>query len=231
MNRSFADLRFSDGTNKLHYWIVPDSIIEGSSCKVYVKLASNSTKIYEHWGNPNAASENDIKNTMEFGDEFNGASLDTGSWTGTAALSNGIATIAAPNSISSITKFGRGYETIARTRINLVGTSSGAAGFYDGKNAVLLNAYSGVPHFQLYTMTNGYANGVDVSSSLNGNWHDVRVSYNPTAEMVFDSTTVSTSIRVPNVALPATVVSASAGSVDIDYLAVRKYSNINCLKT
>jgi PKD repeat protein len=42
--------------------------------------------------------------------------------------------------------------------------------------------------------------------------------------MVFDSSTISTSIDIPSIALPVSAASESAGSVDIDYLAVRKYS-------
>ena len=227
MSTSFSDIRFDDGVNKLHYWIVPDSIVAGSSCTVYVKLASNSTTLYEHWGNSTASSESDIVNTMELGDEFSGSSLNSSLWTGTATLSGGTATISSSNSIYSRSTFGRGYEIISRTKMSYTGTSDGGIGFWSSTNGILMDAYTANTYFQLYTKSGGTGGGLLTFIPVDTNWHGVRVSYNAKPSMVFDSTTVSSSTNVPSASLPVYAASYVSGGFVVDYIAVRKYSGVD----
>jgi hypothetical protein len=67
MKPDFSDLRFTDANgNELYYWI--EDKIDGKQATVWVKVpfipANGNTTIYMYYGNPNAESASDPKNTM-----------------------------------------------------------------------------------------------------------------------------------------------------------------------
>jgi hypothetical protein len=75
MRNDCGDIRFtdSDGTTLLNYWL--ESGCNTNNTKIWVKVPSipaNSTKtIYVYYGNPNATSQSNGKNTMFIFEDFN----------------------------------------------------------------------------------------------------------------------------------------------------------------
>lgn len=228
MNVNFTDLRFDDGTNKLSYWIVPDSIVSGDSCKVYVKLASNSKTIYQHWGKLTATSESNIDNTMLFGDEFTSSTINTAKWIGTGSISNGVLSTAAGQALFSVPKFGRSYELISRNRMSSTSGQVGGIGFYDGvANGLMQNEELSNVYVQLFTRLYGNPNPVNSIAKIDGNWHNSRLLYDSTSVLIYDDISVSTSGYIPDIEIPILITDAVTGSFDVDYLAVRKYTGLD----
>lgn len=90
MNSDFSDVRFCNDTDQLSAWL--ESKVNESYALIWVKFphtpADGETEDYwMYYGNSGAEENWDIDNTMEFGDDFLGSSLDTEKWV--AATSSG----------------------------------------------------------------------------------------------------------------------------------------------
>ncbi|MBW7944186.1 DUF2341 domain-containing protein [Patescibacteria group bacterium] len=91
MNGDCSDLRFSDGSSKLSYWLQEGQLSCIATTKsVWIKVPTippSGTTIYAYYGSPGADGESNGSNVFEFFDDFNGAALDTTKWTATGANS------------------------------------------------------------------------------------------------------------------------------------------------
>jgi PKD repeat protein len=222
MQSDFSDIRFSDGTNKLLYWIIPGYTVSEDSCKVVVKLASSATTLYLHWGNEEATSESSVL-ACSAGYIFDGESLETG-WSGSGATeADGSVTVTGVNTIStpSVT-FARGYEMITRLQAN---TGGSAVGFGTAAPWILININPSAGYFQLGTQISSVT-FVNTESAFNPIvYHNFRLQYKATAVLYADDyDPVSTSSNVPDSTLPLAILGDTTGaSISVQYLAVRKF--------
>ncbi|MCK5386192.1 MAG: DUF2341 domain-containing protein, partial [Gammaproteobacteria bacterium] len=86
MQNNFSDLRFRNDTSSENqlYWI--ESKANGSWANIWINITSipanswlNDT-IYTYYGNPSVGSASNIDDTMIFGDEYTGITIDTAKW-------------------------------------------------------------------------------------------------------------------------------------------------------
>lgn len=101
-NANGNDIRFtaSNGSTLQDYWIESWSATGTSvTATIWVEVAtSGESTIYMYYGNNAATAGTDGINTFDFFDDFTGAGIDTGKWsgdTGSASLSGGIMTLTA----------------------------------------------------------------------------------------------------------------------------------------
>lgn len=227
MNADFSDLRFSDGSDTiLPYWIQYQT--NSTSARVFVKLTA-STTLNLHYGNASATSESSIDNTMEFGDEFSGSSLNATKWTGTVtSVTGGVANLTSEQEIYSSVSFGRGYEIIARYKGTIIGTDGlVSVGFGDSfGSSVVIASFQEAAAISI-TTNDGTQNSV--YSSVNWDpaaYHNFRLYYAATSKLIVDSNSpVSNSSNVPNSSFPV-YIQAVIGSctAEVDYIAVRKFN-------
>lgn len=96
MQTNFDDIRFvTEAGVHIPYWI--ESKTDSSTADVWVKndYVDGDTYIWMYYGNSGLSSGSNITDTMIFGDDFPGSSIDTGKWegdTGYASVSGGIMT-------------------------------------------------------------------------------------------------------------------------------------------
>jgi PKD repeat protein len=89
MKNDFSDLRFSDASATIPYWII--SKTDGDTATVMIKLTS-ATTIYKHWGKDDAVSLSNPEEVCDLYDNFtgtNGTAPDTNKWAVIAKNSDG----------------------------------------------------------------------------------------------------------------------------------------------
>jgi hypothetical protein len=229
MMNDFRDIRFHDDLGrKINYWIQTKT--DGSTASIFIKLTSSNAVIVR-WGNPAAVSESNIDNTMEFGDEFSGASLNSDKWTGTGAVSGGILTVNDANSVVSKTTFARGsYQIISRWQNTSTANSSGCCvgfGNADTTSCVTSIAYKDAAWLTFRIVTNAgntsTASGVNISPAA---YHVNKLYYSSPSSLIVDSDTTRTlSTNLPSTALAVYIQALWADcSTAVDYIAVRKFN-------
>jgi hypothetical protein len=80
MKNDFSDLRFSDASAAIPYWIMDPTTGNPSSVSVMIKLTA-ATTIFKHWGKSDATSESNPEAVCLLYDDFTGTVLDTNKWT------------------------------------------------------------------------------------------------------------------------------------------------------
>jgi hypothetical protein len=229
MRADFRDIRFHDDVGrKIPYWIQTKT--DGSTASIFIKLTSSNT-IIVRWGNPAAVSESNIDTTMEFGDEFDGAALNSDKWTGTGTVSGGILTVNDANSIVSKTTYARGsYQIISRWQNTSTAANSGCCvgfGNADTTSCLTCIAFKDASWttFRIVTNSgnNSTASGVNISPAA---YHINKLYYAATSSLVVDSDTTRTlSTNVPSTALAVYIQALWADcSTAVDYIAVRKFN-------
>jgi len=222
MKSDFSDLRFSTETEILPYWII--SKVDSVSANVLVKITSE-TIIYMYFGNSSANSESSMSNVCEFSEDFTQASLDSSKWNGTATISNGIATVSYPNSIYTNLTFGRGYEIISRSKFNLLSGSNASIGLGSTSPTVIIDGTYSRGKYAVYAAITGSNSRFVTNVSFDSNFHIFRLAYNSSAVLKIDSATTTLTLSIPSTAMPIYVSgSTSSCSVDLDFIAVRKYN-------
>lgn len=224
MKSDFSDIRFSDGTNKLSYWIIPGYTVAGESCICVVKLASTATTLYLHWGNASATSES-TTTACENGWIFSGVSIPSG-WGGTGTVADGCVTVTGQNSIQTSATFGRGYELITMMRC-----TAGGAAFGFGASApwyiINCNTTENPAYYQLGSGTTSNT-VLDTQVTFDGEYHNFRLQYLSTEKLYVDSyQAVSNSNYVPNSSLPLALFGVSTeASINVVFAAIRKIPSI-----
>jgi hypothetical protein len=230
MRYDFRDLRFHDDVGrKIPYWV--QSKTDGSTATIIVKLTSSKIVVCRY-GNGAAVSESNIDNTAEFGDEFNGTSINANKWTNApTSVSNGICDLTATTgdkTIYSKTSFGRGYELICRSS----GTVQNAAtviaiGFGDSSQDASLSSaiYGGWTNINLTSYSGGNSVATSVAKTPVA-YHTHRLYYESTSQLKVDTANaVTLSSNIPNTALPIYLqVLDNIGVLDVDYVFVRKFN-------
>lgn len=130
MQADFDDLRFTkaDGTTLVDAWL--ESKTDSTSAIVWVETdtPANTVEadIYMYYGNSTAANSWNIKNTMLFGDDFPGTTLDA-QWndtSGTIGVSGGELTLNSTDKIRA-SGYSKLYDCRCRFRNKKSNTSSG----------------------------------------------------------------------------------------------------------
>ena len=135
----YKDIRFtkSDGATLLDYWIESST---SSTATMWVELdsipASPGTANFNlYYGNSEATSASNIKNTFTFADDFDDGTLDAARWTtgggtgGTVTEANGVLTVTAGSSnqkyAASVNTYNNAYALHARAKLDsITGCSS-----------------------------------------------------------------------------------------------------------
>lgn len=117
----WSDIRFTSDSNTIYpHWIESTS---STSATVWVNVTSipaTGTTMRVYYGSTSASQTSNIDKTMEFGDEFNGSSLDAAKWTVVSGqpytIADGLITVTgakdAADRIDSTRTFGPGTAAI-----------------------------------------------------------------------------------------------------------------------
>ncbi|MFT5723162.1 MAG: hypothetical protein ACI9JN_000271, partial [Bacteroidia bacterium] len=234
------DIRFLDSKgNELAYWI-EDNSINTSSTTIWVRTdsVSNYTKdtIYLFYGNGSATAKSDAKATFQLVEEFNGSTLSSSIWntcgSGTVALSGGKLKLTSNATTASIyTKTGIAGPVIIEAQG--VQSSGGTAflGQLNASNDGYAMVHNGTA-MQLSTMTNGTCvstttYGSTNSTGLKGDWTFIWSGFNQTATWAGQTLNSSNSTNtMTNRSTIAIANTGSYGTLEIDYVRIRKYAPI-----
>jgi PGF-CTERM protein len=124
-----SDLRFEAVSGgELSYWI--EEWNYPNNAKIWVKVpnipANREANIKMYYGNPSASAVSDGDKVFEFFDDFEGNSLDTSKWFGTASVSNSEVSISGGNDILTLDTYGIGYAIRAKAKVTETSADNGA---------------------------------------------------------------------------------------------------------
>jgi len=237
-NADGRDIRFTadDGETLLSYYIEKwDDVNEEAI--IWVKVpsipANGSVTIYMYYGNPSAVSESDGEAVFEFFDDFEGTSLDTNKWTNNGAtltFGSGYVNIAGGNIISSTTYL---YPVALRTRFRMNEGGAGTTGNSKiigfrtsaGDKSAAYWWSSGSDTYYAGAKNEGASTNVEVSE-LNA-WVTGEIVWPDTTKVDFyldDVLEATITTNVPDEAIPIQLYSDGQGSLDVDFVAIRKYA-------
>lgn len=185
-----------------------------------------------------AGGRGDINRTFEFGDEFDGAAIDTAKWTVTGtgvAAAGGSLTITGTTAglVKSVAAFGPGYAVRAKgshtrtpgSTIALAFMASGAAG--QPRCAFSGNYFAYVDHYEINSQTAAGAEVFDDGTSRTGtSAREIRRNGSTSVIFTVDGVVIRThTTRVPTDALPIYLEALGnvGAAVTAQWLFVRRY--------
>lgn len=231
MQSDFDDLLFyNESGGTVSYWI--ESKTDSNTAYVWLKIPSIYTaegaKVWMYYENSSVSSAGSITDTMIFGDDFPGSSIDTGKWEGitSVTVSGGITTV--DGSMNTITDFSD--PVIMESRREFTGAASGNTvklGFgafisdsiwaYIASDNKLMKRISNTPYD---VSTNWVQNAYYVQKIVwdgatpNVEWYEDNVA----------KTGSPSGTAAPTVDLPIYVGASGAGLVRLDWIFARKYT-------
>jgi PKD repeat protein len=198
INSDFSDIRFTQvNTAPCYHYIDPDSLVDGVSCTVWVRVpAAYQTHLYMyHCGDPAVTTTSNGNATFEFIDDFEGVALDTSKWTytvtngGTCTVADGRLSLTTP-AFSAATVCQNSdplpstYPIIVESYANLTQDRD-----VDYSYSVLgLPSDAVFPFYYELYVTKGAAFGSS-GTGMDYRWYDGSMDFNPG---YFDSTTYNT---------------------------------------
>jgi PKD repeat protein len=248
-NTDFSDIRFTtfDGDTLISYWV--ESVITGNYADIWIKAPSiTTTTIYIYYGNTSAVSTSSGDNTFELFDDFDGSTLDNAKWTSnnlTATLSNSIATIYGDGLSSwgwlqSILTYNQGYSLISKLKFqgrNSINNDGGLVGFRtsQGGEVIQIMYYNDAPSSDFRAISTALGGSVSNDSNADESYHiyEVLRTTAPTCVCYIDDslaqngtiTTVS-ACSTTSLSINFEVKGGSGYGIEIDWVAVRKCSNV-----
>ncbi len=235
------DIRFLDrGGNELSYWI-EDGTINKTNTVVWVNVDSikNYAKdtIYLFYGNSTATAKSDASNTFQVVDEFNGSTLSSANWStcgsGTVALSGGklkltsnsnAATIKTKTAIEGpllVEMFGVASSGGTAILSQLNTSNDGYAMVHNGSSMQLATTTFGSGCHS----TSGF--GSTNSTGINGDWSFIWSGVSQIANWAGQTLSANnSSYSMGNTSYVSLANSGSFGTLEVDYLRIRKYSAI-----
>ncbi len=245
----YSDIRFTSISDVVYsHWIefaTPESAI------IWVKLpkikGDGITDIYLQYGNISAVDTSNGSDTFPlFFDDFSSSSLDTSKWTGTGDISiaNGLLSITSntystQQGITSKSSFSQGYTVTTKIKVNRHDNIN--AWFYTGFQS---GSYTKISIYNSRTDISNYVSGTGTYSATISNtqlteeWHTLELKRPKTTSSIgtidyIESNSLTSSI--PTTALPIiincyTSTSGNHGNLEIDYIFIREYVEIEPIK-
>lgn len=237
MKRDFRDLRFSDLTgNKVEYFI--ESIYFFKSCRVWLALPANVTKLYMHYGNGGVKSGSNSSVVFEYYDGF--SSLDLTKWTkvhGSSVVSSGILTLES-KTLNSIleSKATYGVNHIVEARAYHAQKNRMILGFRSSnseKAACWHGPVIGDTNYYDYRFTHNGSSGTWTSDGVSrgGSTYYIygvaHLAAGPKFYINYALRGTGSTTLPGNVALPIHFYSEyNKGPVKVDWVRVRKYAEV-----
>jgi gliding motility-associated-like protein len=235
------DIRFLDSKgNELNYWI-EDGTINSTTTSIWVKTdsISNYSKdtLYMFYGNGSTSAKSNANATFQLVEEFNGSTLSSTKWgtcgTGTIALSGGKLRLTSNSSTASIvTKTSIDGPVI----VELQGVTSSGGTAIVGQLNNSNNGYAMVhdgTQMQLSTITNGTSclsptgYGSTNTTGITGDWTFVWSGFDQTGKWAGQTlNSTNTTYTMSNQSGIAIANTGSYGTLEVNYLRVRKYAAI-----
>ena len=228
------DIRFTDADGKeLSYWI-EEYDYSGKHAKIWVKVpeipASGYAKIYLHYGNPSASSVSDGDATFELFDDFEELTIDTNKWSlmsGDATINYGILTSSNIN-LRSKNNFGVN-SALKYTAVHSDGNGNWIGFIVDGGRPFVLVEKHSWCGWIFHNCLSGNRNyGKALPSNYLNSWHTYEIIRDGITSTILylDNSktkyaTLSQQITADN--LPITLFSYISGSIQVDWIFVRKY--------
>ncbi|NOR85055.1 DUF2341 domain-containing protein, partial [archaeon] len=247
MLSNFDDIHFvTDSGAHIPYWI--ENKTDGVTAEVWIKsnLTDGNTNIWMYYGNAGLSSGSDIVNTMIFGDDFSGSSLNTNNWDvlaygGFTSVANGLLTISGGV---------EGQYTGIKGKIPIDQNSIFESYYYTGGDVIGVFGLSNTPtspvdSLTIYERDNNYASSISglysnnegsVTSSgyigsspthLLNQWKNFKIIWTLT-QGIFknnDNTIFTANSNIPDEALYAYLsIESFYDTHQFDYIFVRKYT-------
>lgn len=235
------DIRFLDKQgNELNYWI-KDGTINTTSTTIWIQADSikNYAKdtIYLYYGHGTATAKSNSKATFQLVEEFNGSTLSSSLWgscgSGTVALSGGKLRLTSNSTTASIyTKSSingpvivelEGVASSGGTAVvgQLNSSDKGYAMVHDGTNMQLATLLGGTSCIS----KTGY--GSTNSTGITGDWSFVWSGFSQEANWAGQTlSSTNTTYTMSNQSRIAIANTGAYGTLNIDYLRIRKYASI-----
>ncbi len=238
MAKDFRDIRFSSLLrDEINYHIEPSSIINFKSCRVWLALPANITKLYMYYGNGGAKSASNGPLVFEFIDAFT-SGLNTSTWIkvhGTSSVTNGILTLESTtlNTIlQSKRTFGVGY--LVEARAYHAKTNRSIIGFRDSdteKAAAWHGPVLGDSNYYDYRFTHNGSSGTWTSDGVSRSSYCIygvaHLTAGPKFYVNYSLRGTASSTLPGSVSLPINFYSEyNKGPVKVDWVRVRKYADV-----
>jgi hypothetical protein len=249
MKVDFSDLRFtlSDGTTMLNYWI--ESVIAGSTAKVWIKVPSiptSGTTIYAYYGNALAVNQSNGDNTFELFDHFEGTTINTSKWTpaisagGSVTLNSSVMTVTSTTAdrngtdVFSVKQFGVNYAMRAKVKsLHVNGTNtediqwlSASTGWYNGVMMLFSWVDGARPAFHSHLSNATSSTGVSWAANT---WGTVDMMRNGTSSVIgktnSNAYTITSNIYTGSDSRLMFEVWAN-GSLSCDWVLFRKFVGV-----
>lgn len=234
MQSDFQDIRFNTKTRDyIDYWI--GSKITSTSAVVWVELPDaitnpGSDTIWMYYGNPGLSDGGILEDTMIFGDDFPGSSLDLTKWdvmAGTPTVSDGLTLAGGDEWIQSDNTFDTNHVITFRAQITDIDYVWLFSGYIPATDNVIMYASDTANNLRVKT---GRPVGVTEWSTITDYtdaWHTFETYRNGATNIIFkvDGGTEATHTIIPTTtSLHIGLRSYSASSqCDVAWVHIRKY--------
>lgn len=224
--------------NEVYYHIEPSSILNFKSCRVWLALPANATKLYLHYGNGGVKSESNGSKVFEFIDGFSNGLNTSTTWTkvhGSSSVSGGILTLESAT-LNSILESKRtfGVNHIVEIRAYHAKTNRMIVGFRSSnseKAAAWHGPVLGDSNYYDYRFSHNGSSGTWASDGVSRASYCIygvaHLTAGPKYYINYLYRGQNTTTIPGNVSLPIHFYSEyNKGPVKVDWVRVRKYAAV-----